>query len=507
VTKRILKNASFSAASQFANVAISIVFVPAYIYFLKIEGYGIYSFLMLFFGWITILQAGVDPAVIRMTAKYVAEKKHININPLITASLMFQVIIAGSIGLLVFVFADYLASFIVKNETNFLNETRIALYYAAINIVVLMCKNVYLSFYKGLQRYDVSSVYESIFNLLASLIGLLSLWLGYGIVGMIVVRLILNLLSIALLHFMARKIVSTFRLGLNISMGLLKEIYDYASWIVVGRINRLALNALPPIMIGMYIGPSGIAFFNIATKITLSLTNLLASSISVIFPFVSELKALKNAEKINLFYMESNRILSIISCPLYCFGAIYSWDILYIWLGADVANNCWALMALFFVGYYLSSSSMIPSNFALGIGNSKILAFTSITQTIIVVIFLPYLLNNYGIAGAGINLIVFEMASILTGIIITVKYIKASAITFWLRDRIIVLLINIGIFSMLSLCKAFIINVPLTRTGIIIYLGCVFFTGLSLNYFIIKYSNLVQKSTKNRLARLAQKII
>ena len=75
-------------------MAVSLLFVPAYIYFLGIDGFGIYSFLTLIFGWVTILQAGIDPAVIRMTAKYAAENKYANINSLITASFGFQIVIA-----------------------------------------------------------------------------------------------------------------------------------------------------------------------------------------------------------------------------------------------------------------------------------------------------------------------------------------------------------------------------------------------------------------------------
>ena len=161
---------------------VGFIFVPVYIYFLGINGYGIYSFLILIFSWLTILQAGVEPAVIKITANYVAEKKYENINPLVTASLIFQVFIAGLIGAIFYISSDYMASFIVKDEADFYIEARIALYIASINIIILMCRNIYVSLFKGLQRYDISSAYESSFNLLSALAAVLFLWLGYGII-------------------------------------------------------------------------------------------------------------------------------------------------------------------------------------------------------------------------------------------------------------------------------------------------------------------------------------
>lgn len=503
--RKILKNASFSTAGQAVNMAVSILFVPVYIHFLGINGYGIYSFLLLFFSWVTILQAGVDPAVTRMTAKYVAEKSYININPLLAASLMFQIITASLIGGVFILSSDFLATFIIKEETAFLDETRIALHYAGINIVILMCRNVYIALFMGLQRYDISSFYDAFFNLLASLLAVLALWIGYGIVGMIVVRLIVNILSIAVLHYVAKKMVSSFRLSLRISKELLKEIYNYASWIVAGRINRLAVSALPPIFIGMYIGPSGIAYYNISSRIVLTLNNLLASSISVIFPFVSELKTLKETGRIRSAYLRMNRFLSLISTPLYCFGVIYSWDLLYLWLGPEIANNCWLLMGIFFIGYYLSSATMVPSTFALGIGNVKILAFTGFAQTIIIVLTLPFLLKTFGIAGAGLNLILFESASIVMVIIITTKIIKASSFTYWVRDRLLMLLVSTVIFSVFIPLKGFLSHELMTRVETAAYLGCVFLLGITIYGLIIKSSNLIDQDTKQRILNMLNK--
>lgn len=503
--KKILKNASFNTVGQFVNMAVSLLFVPAYIYFLGIDGFGIYSFLTLIFGWVTILQAGIDPAVIRMTAKYVAEHKHANINSLITASLGFQFVIASFLGIAIYLSIDNLALFVVKDEVGFLDEAREALYYSAINIVILMCKNVYVALFMGLQRYGVSSVYESLFQLAASLAGLLFLWLGYGIVGVISARLVLNLVSLPILHFMAKRLVSSFHLSFSISSELLKEIYNFASWIVVGRINRLALNALPPIFIGMYVGPSGIAYFNIASKIVTTLNNLLASATTVVFPFVSELKALQETARIKSIYLGANRILSLISAPLYSFGAIYSWDLLYVWLGADVADNCWMLMVLFFIGYYLSSTTMVPSTFALGMGKSKILAITGFAQTGIVLLFVSHLMEAFGILGAGLNLILFETASIVMGVIITTRIIGASSFTFWVRDRLLISLVTTGIFLVFIPLKGVLSHEPLTRVATFAYLGGVFILGLTIFGLIIRSSNLVDQGTKKRILNLFHK--
>jgi O-antigen/teichoic acid export membrane protein len=423
---------------------------------------------------------------------------------LITASLGFQVVIASLLALAIYLAVDNLALFVVKDATSFSDDAREAIYYSALNIVILMYRNVYISLFMGLQRYGVSSVYESLYQITASLASLAFLWLGHGITGMIVARLMLNLASLPVLHFIAKRLVPSFRLAFDISRELLREIYDFASWLVAGRINRLALNALPPILINTYIGPSGIAYFNIASRIVSALNNLLASATTVIFPFVSELKALEEPGRIRSLYLGANRVLSLISAPLYAFGAIYSWDILYVWLGTDIANNCSMLMTLFFVGYYLSSATMVPSSFALGMGKTKILAVTGFAQTILMLLFLPSFINAFGILGMGFNLVMFEAASVVMVVVITTRIIGASSFVFWVRDRLLILSITTLIFLVFTPLKDNLWEASWSRMGTSAYLACVFLIGLSLYGLLILQSRLVDQATKDRLLKLFQ---
>lgn len=481
---------------------VSFVFVPVYIHFLGVVGYGVYSFLMMFFGWITILHAGMDPAVTKMTAQYVAESNTSRINPLIAAALIFQFCVASIIAGAVMVAGHSLAAFVVKNQVAFLNETRIAVYYAGANIVALMCRNIYIALFMGLQRYDVSGSCDSVSNFLGSIFSLFVLWLGYGIVGMIIVRLIINVLAIGVLHRIARRLVPTFRLTLDISKQLVKEIYGYASWVVTGRINRLVVNALPPILIGKYIGPAGIAYFNISSRLALTVNNLLSSAIIVLFPFVSELKALTATEKIKSAYLGANRILSLVSAPIYCFGAIFSWGLLYLWLGPKIADNCWELTGLFFIGYYLSSCTMVPSSFALGLGAVRIIAINATIQTILIIIVLPWFLKMFGILGAGLNLILFEVPSIVMVTIITKRIINASSLKYWIKDRLLILFVSAIIFAVFIPIKRVLWPAVLTRTEMAAYLSVVFMLGMLSYGFVVRRSSLIDQDTKARIAKL-----
>ena len=480
------------------NIAVGVLFVPLYLYFLGVEGYGVYSLVIMLFGWLTLLQAGVEPAVTKLIAQYHAENKINKINSLVTLGFIVQFILAGLIGVLIYLNIDYLARFFVKDEIDLLEDTKIALALGAINIVALMCRNVYVAFLKGMQRYDISSVFESVFGITASVLALVFLWMGYGITGIVLGRLILNLLSLFILRGLSRKILSSLHFTTEISKEIFIEIMHYGSWVVVGRLNRLAVNALPPILITQYLGPAGVAYYKIATTVVMAINNLLSSAINVVFPQVSHLKALDKTEEIKSLYSKANAILSYISAPMYFFCFIFSWQIIYIWLGVDMADNLFQLIPIFFIGYYLSSASMVPSIFSLGLGNAKLLAYAGTVQTLVVLLTLPTLLKQFDIVGAGYNLILFELVSVVSSGIITAKYIKSSIIRYWINERLMHLLVIGLIYSSMFLMLDFLglLNLDRVYTGLVLIftftVGLVLYVFLSIKFKLDGYETILK---------------
>lgn len=480
----LFKNASFSVISQFVNIAIGVLFVPLYLYYLGIEGFGVYSLIIMLFGWLTILQAGVDPAITKLIAQYFAENQFKKINSLITLGFIIQFIMAGLIGILIYLNVDVVAKFLVKDAIHLLEETKIALTIGAVNIVVLMCKNVYVAFFKGMQRYDLTSIFSSTFSITASVLSLIFLWLGYGLIGIISARLILNVLSLVVLGHFSKRILSSLRFTSDISKGVLIEIIHFGSWVIVSRLNRLAVNALPPILINQYLGPTGVTYYKIAITVVMAINNLLSSVVNVVFPHVSELMALKNTEKIKTLYSKANSILSYISAPMYCFCIIFSWQIIYMWLGEEMANAMGNLMPIFLVGYYLSSASMLPSVFSLGLGKTKILAVSGTLQTIVVFLALPVLLREFDILGAGFNLIAFEAVSIISGAIITIKYVNGSVFKYWVNERMTHIIVICFIYLQLYFILTQLSLLDLDRIYMVFVLFSAFIAGLSAYIFV-----------------------
>ena len=477
--KILLKNASFNTLGQVVSLILGFLVVPFYISYLSIAGYGVYCFINSFLQWITILQMGLEPTVISLTAKYFAQKQYDEINNMVTMASIFQVVVGVLLACIIWSCSDLILNIILKNRTDYLIEGRTALHWASINIIFIMCTNIYFAALNGLQRYDISSTMIMLTNLCSTVTAVLFVWQGDGIVGIIKARFIFSLFFLLLSMVLLRKTLKCFRFDFRFKRSLLKEIVKFGSWIVVGRINRLGINMLPPLLIGNIIGPTGIAYYNIAQKIIVTLNNFLSSAVTVIFPMVSQLNSLKKNNKIQSIYLTANKYLSLFSVPLYCFVGLFSWTILNIWVGKEIADSCWLLTSIMSIGYYLSSSTMIPSSFALGLGNSRVLAINGFIQLIVIILTLPVLVKKFGIIGAGINLVLFETVSFGTGIYITTKLVNVSAVQFWLKDRCFHYLLGLMTFSLPILLNKW---SPVNTAGLygLFHLGLYFMIGFTV---------------------------
>ncbi len=499
----LLKNAYYNTVAQIVTIILNLLFVPLYISHLTVGGYGLYSFIVQLLGWMTILQMGVEPAVVHLAASCNARGQKDRLSGVITMALMIQLIMSATIATGIFFFKTGLINFILKDQIQYLREGLRALNWALLNIVVVMLYNVFNGLMKGLERYDLCSMFFIINNFVTTMISALAVWLGYGLSSLLIIRFFMNsfFLIIVIALSMYKK---WYAFSMKFHQEAFADIFRFGSWIVVGRLNRLALSALPQLLIGKYIGPNGIAYFNISTKIVSAVNNLLASATNVLFPYVSRISSLGEVETVRRDYLKANKMLSTVSAPFYVFLSMFSWYILKIWIGTEMADSCWTLMVLLTVGYYLSTTTMIPTNFALGLGKSRLIAINALVQAAVVVIALPVMLGRMGLKGSGVNLILFETVGVVTGLYITTVLIKASAFRFWIVDRMLFILMAVAVYlPFLELFK-YLLTDDIAFINLIL-LGGGFCGGFIFYYLILERSGIVKYSVRSELMNRVRK--
>ena len=447
--KRILKNASYNSGSQFVMLILSLLIVPFYISRLSVAVYGVYSFIAGFLGYFTVLEIGLGPSITRFTSRFIAKQEYDKINRMITMAMIMQFGVGILVAGVIYITGDTVLQFIIKDEADLLVDVVDAckaIKLASICFVINFVGEVYFATIRGFQRYDISSGLILFQRILTMAVSVILVLCGYGILGIFIGWMIGSAVVFMALHTIVRRIYKGFKVDVHFEWSEVKQIYSFGIYIFGGRISRIGAYAIPLLLIGHKLGPNGIAYYEIANKLFKTIMNFISSGIVVLLPAVSELKSKQEIQKIQSIYLEASKYLCVFCIPFFVSLSLYGWDVLYIWVGRDIADNCWLLMGIFSIAFYFALITIVPANFSLGLGYSKPSAILGVAKLLVIALFLSPFIDNWGIAGAGLNFLLCEVMSIFFVMYVNKRFLGISQYTFWIKNNLVFVFSAVMVF-------------------------------------------------------------
>jgi len=147
------------------------------------------------------------------------------------------------------------------------------------------------------------------------------------------------------------------------------------------------------------LGAGAVPYFAAPLRVTTALEAGMASLITVIFPFVSTLKARENMESLQKLYSVASRYVVALSTPPFLFIILFSQQILRVWVGPLFAEKSWLVLVFLAGNSLLAVWTMVPANIAFGTGNTKVTAAFSIIVTGLNLLFSVVFTIKFGITG------------------------------------------------------------------------------------------------------------
>ena len=417
----LLKNSLWGSGSFIFITLISFLILPFIINKLSIEGYGIYILITSLVGFYGILDLGLGSALIKYVAELYEKNDHKNLNNYINSSVIFQ----GLIGLL----SSIAIMFFSKNIINLLNisqgndqEATYSLNLCAIGFFFTFIGGAYKAVLQGLQLYKVSSLMDSIINLALNIFVAIVLYMGYGLIGSILINVLVAFISFLGYYVLVKKNLPTYAISIALNVKILKDIVSFSFFIFLSKISNMFSNYIVRFVISFFLGPEAVTYYTVPSKLVGAIGGIASSSISAIFPFSSQLSAANNDAEIKTLFLKSSRIFIAIIFPISFFICIFSRQILTLWMGAEFAKNSWLVLTIICFSSFIGGLSAIPNLIILGRGNSKLIGLFSIFTIILYIISLPLLTKFFGIIGTAIALLITSCGVIYYVIIKTTEY-------------------------------------------------------------------------------------
>ncbi len=364
-SERLLRNIA-SSWGQMALGAIVAFFVsPFLVHTLGTEQYGVWALVFSIIGYMALLDVGMKQSLARFLSKHYATADWQGLNETVSTSTA----IYGVTGALVVVATlaiawSFLGAFKIAPEL--VPTMRAALILIGINQAVTFLFMTGTSI-GPFHRYDISNLIDMAFGLVTGAATVVILKLGYGLVVLAWTVLIINIVRSIVRRIVQQRLVPEMRLSReHVKRERVRELLGYGfisffivvSWLVVFNVQN--------ILIGLLIGGSAVAYYNIAGQVINYLRSM-ANAISIpLVPAVSHFDTMGERQRIADLHLRTTGYLyyamAAVCVGILCFGR----DFIFLWMGPDFKVTV-TILTILAVPACLSLPQTVANSVLLGV--------------------------------------------------------------------------------------------------------------------------------------------
>jgi O-antigen/teichoic acid export membrane protein len=228
-----------------------------------------------------------------------------------------------------------------------------------------------------------------------------------------------SLLVVALLRLLAKLIIARQLLGLTDlrpSLAGTGEILHFAKWGWLQGVGGILFGVADRMLVGSLLGAASLAYYSIASQLTMQIHAASAAGLSVIFPKIS--RKLEASDQFSLrdvtkLAMAGNFFVSsALAIALLLFGRA----LLIFWLGPAQAQPVIQVMPYLVFAYWLLALNVTPHYILLSLGRIRFVAMSNLVAGAVLILVISMIAETYGLVGVAV-------ARTLYGMIILVNFI------------------------------------------------------------------------------------
>ena len=375
-SKRLVHNTFFNLVTFAAYAVIAFLLMR---FFLSHLGEDRYSVWLLIGGSIfrygPLLNLGLNSAINRYIPLYRAKGDADGVQRVISTSLFFfvavgVVCIAASI-----VIYFNVGSWFAAIRPELVQSAGILVLIFGFSVAISMPLQLSTAVLSGLQRYDISNTVSLGVLLLRTVLVVVLLSRGYGLLA---TGLVFGLGEIAIRVldsiFLSRLLPATFPSLKKIDLGLLREMLAYGINTFLYSMGIVIINYASQVVIGIFMGPGEINQFAFATAGVILLLQLVQAATAAIKPAVSDLDVRNDHVRVKEIAFLTRKYSLLLIIPSGCFLIVMGGDFLRIWVGDKfsdpaILEGMGLIAAIFAVAYCLMLAQ--HSNFLVLVGRGE----------------------------------------------------------------------------------------------------------------------------------------
>ena len=468
------RNAAFNIVGEAITFCTAVISVPLIVRRLGTDAFGILSIAWVVLGYMSLFDLGLARATTKFVAECISTSEDQKIPSLIWTSVSLQFLLGIVSGALLAANSRLLAERIFKIPAPLAGEARTAFLFLAIAVPMVLVTNSLRGSLEAVQRFNIINYIKIPTNVLMFSSPLLLIPFSGRLSSIVLLMTFFRLLAmLAFLNF-CRPLLRKANLRPSAVIDALRRLVKYGGWVTVSNMTGPLLLYGDRFAIGALLSVTALAYYTGAADMVNRTLVIPASLGTTLFPAFSSLEAAGAKEKLVDIYGRTLKYLVVVMGPVLLLVAVFSRDILQVWLGPVFARQSTATLQILTLGVFINSFGIFPYSLLQGVGRPDVTAIFHLLELPIHLGLLWLLVPRMGIAGAAIA--------------VTVRLLIDAALIFaachWLgfaglravhkrgvtKSILALILISVAMFAPFSGQSTFLFRVTLASASLVCYL-------------------------------------
>ena len=383
--------ANFSGKAWIAF--LSLAFVPLYIKLMGVEVYGLLGVFMSVGALLSLLDMGLSATLSRELSRLscVDDSRQETCNLIRTFELVFWCV-GALIGCVVLLLAPFIARYWINSGEVGVETVEYALMIMGVSIALQWPSGIYSGGLMGLQRQITHNLVKTIVMTVQHLgaVGVL-LWVSPSILTFFAWHTLMSLVStLALRWWLWRSIPivqeSERLIRPEFSLALLIKNWRFASGVSGIALTTLLLTQVDKIILSKMLTLEYFGYYMLAFSVANTINNLVSPISSALQPRLTQLIAANDSVNLIALFRKGTQLLSVALFPIAITIALFSKQILILWLGDnEVSNSSYLLLTFLVIGTAINALVALPYALQLAFGYTKLVFHANIVAVMVLV--------------------------------------------------------------------------------------------------------------------------
>lgn len=394
--------AIISYANLLIGNIIPFIYTPIMLRLLGQAEYGLYGIANSIMGYIGLLNFGIGGTIVRYLSKYRAEGDREQEARVVGLFLKIYSVVCVLILTAGFVFAANVEVYSRSLLPDEVGTLRILVILMTLNTAIFLPFGVFNSIVIAYERYIFSKLVGVLATVLAPVLHLILLYMGYGSVGLVLGSTLLNVVTYGLYAWYALgrlRIRPSFK---SAGKGLLREILKFSAFVFLASIVDTLYWTTDKLIIGWAKGTKDTAVYNIGGTFNTYVTGLSSAISGLLIPKLTQM-SVKNApkEEFTRIFIKVGRLQFLIVSFIVSAFVAFGRQFIALWAGPEYRLSYYvALLTMIPVTIPLIQNTGLNILYALNRHQFRSAVYACIAAVNVVLTF--WWVESYGIIGAAL---------------------------------------------------------------------------------------------------------